>query len=98
MILPAAAQQYPSILPNETEARQAAAIAASVLPPATVTSDILRLAGEYSFGNGYDISCTLEISPDGRFLYKKCKFDRVIDQATGCVFLKDGQLTLQAQN
>lgn len=95
---PASAQQLPSsILPEDTEARQAAAVAASVIPPEHVTSDVVRLAGEYSYGNGYDLNCTLEISPDGHFLYKSCKYDRVIDQAAGCVVLQNGQLVLQPQ-
>lgn len=94
---PAPAQQYPSILPADMEARQAAAVAASAIPPDHVTSDVVRLAGEYSYGNGYDLNCTLEISSDGRFLYKKCQYERVLDQAAGCIVLKNGQLMLQPQ-
>ena len=89
---PAVADTYPSLLAPDPETRQAVAIAASVLPPEHVTTDIVRLAGEYSYGNGFDRNITLEISPDGRFLYKHCNCENVIDQVRGKVVLQDGQV------
>jgi hypothetical protein len=95
--LPVGAQNYPSLLPSDPEARQAMAVAASVVPPEQVTSDVMRLAGEYGYGNGFDRNCTLEISPDGRFIYKLCNCETVVDQAAGKVVLQDGQVLLQPE-
>lgn len=91
----ALAQQFPSLLPTDPQERQAVTAAASVIPPDQATSDIRTLAGEYSYGNGFDRNCTLEISPDGRFLYRKCDCERVVDQAVGTVELQDGRVVLK---
>lgn len=95
---PVRAQNAPSLLPGNGEIRNAAAIAASVVPPKHAASDISRLAGEYSYGNGFDVNCTLEISPDGRFLFKRCNCETVVDQALGQVeLMENGRLVLKPQ-
>lgn len=91
------AQSPSSLISDNLETRQAVAVAASVIPPDYAASDITRLAGEYSYGNGLDLNCTLEISSDGRFLYKKCSYDVVLDQAAGAVELEDGHLLLKPE-
>lgn len=91
------AQPGPSLVPANGDGQQAASVAASVIPPEYAASDIARLAGEYSYGNGFDVNCTLEISSNGRFLYKKCRYDAVLDQASGMVSLKDGHLVLKPE-
>jgi len=87
-------QQAQTVLPTDMETRQAAALAASVVPPTSATVDMLRLSGEYSYGNGFDMNCTLEISPDGRFVYRKCNCETVVDQATGTAVINDGVVQL----
>lgn len=91
------AQSKPSLLPPNTEDSQAVAVAASAIPPDHAATDVRRLAGEYSYGNGLDLNCTLEISPDGRFLYKQCSFEAVLDQASGEVALEGGRLILKPE-
>lgn len=88
------AQPIPSSVSDSTESRQAVAVAASVIPPNYAATDITRLAGEYSYGNGLDLNCSLEISSDGRFLYKKCSYEVLLEQAKGKVSLEDGRLIL----
>ncbi len=93
---PAATPQSATLLPQDLAARQAAALAASVVPPARASADITTLAGEYSYGNGFNINCTLEISTDGRFLYKRCDCEDVVDQSTGRIKLDDqGNVVLE---
>src|SRR5690606_21553008 len=84
-----------SVLVQDPLARDAAAVAASVIPPQIAVADVRSLSGEYSFGNGLDENCTLEISPDGRFLYKWCNCEVVVDQVAGIISMKDGELRLQ---
>lgn len=97
--MPASAQDAaaPSLAPADPQAREAAAVAASVIPPQQATIDISRLAGEYSYGNGFDQNCTLEISPDGRFIYKRCSCEAVTDQAVGTASFDDGRLMLKPE-
>lgn len=84
-----------AMLPEDPDVRQAMAVAASVIPPDQATSDIARLAGEYTFGNGFDLNCTLVISPDGRFAYRYCSCDTVLDDITGNILIYNGQVILQ---
>ena len=84
-----------SVLVQDTQARDAAAVAASVIPPQIAVGDVRSLSGEYSFGNGLDENCTLEISPDGRFFYKRCNCEVVVEQVAGIVAMQDGELRLQ---
>lgn len=93
----ASADQTSALLPTDPEARQAMAVAASAFPPDQVTTDVTRLAGEYSFGNGFDLNCTLVISPDGRFVYQLCSCDTVVDKVSGRVLLQNGYLKLQPE-
>lgn len=81
----------------DPQARQAMAVAASVTPPEHATTDILRLAGEYAYGNGFDLNCTLVLSPDGRFVYKRCDCEVVVEEVRGTAVLQNGELVLQTE-
>lgn len=83
-----------TLLPREMEARQAVTTAASAIPPDQATTDIVRLAGEYSYGNGFDMNCTLEISAEGRFLFKLWNCETVVDQSSGRITITDGLIML----
>lgn len=97
LTLPAAAPGRDASTLADPQARQAMAVAASVTPPEHATTDILRLAGEYSYGNGFDLNCTLVLSPDGRFVYKRCDCEVVVEEVVGRAALKDGELVLEAE-
>ena len=94
---PGVAAQPSTLLPTDRTSRDAVATAASVVPPQVASSDITGIAGEYSYGNGFDDNCTLEISADGRFIYKRCNCETVVYQAQGTVSLQDGQLRLNSE-
>jgi hypothetical protein len=64
------------------------------VPPEKASSDISRLAGEYSFGNSFDENYSLEISADGRFLFKKSSYESVKDEESGAAKLEGNRLVL----
>lgn len=96
---PAPQIPLPHVAPYHLEGdmlgQRAAAMAASSIPPQQARERIETLAGEYSYGNGFNLNCRLQISGDGQFVYQRCDCEEVVEQVAGVVSLgEDGHLRL----
>lgn len=79
------------------EVREVSRIAASAIPPDMAKGSLSAIAGEFGFGNGFDINCNLEIYADGRFSYSRWNCDKKMEHTTGVVTLEHNRFVLHSE-